>query len=679
MSAQSRNPSYWMLQDAGENLFKLAKERVFRLVTVAPDKRQAGQSEEGSRPDVKLKQVLEDKPKEMLLHQVLTEVENRWSARVRNAQEGKDDGSSFHVASSANVLLMVKDERTLRSIKTYLSSGGGKRAMSQNFLNYLEQVVDKVKPMLRTGGHNQATLPTEQRLLYEEHSRVKNYLYGADGMNQYTQLRELDRKKLSDWKKKRRKVIEEKTRGMESSGGADTIRQKAYLEEAVEGSRGDAKSSAIESMFQRVDTGDGSSDDDCSENSWSSSDDEDELAYRVEPIEGLSLFVRTFSELGEGEASVLLNDIQPEYVVMYDSNPSFIRTLEIYSNSMKSRDDVHASSSTSLPEEDRLQVFFLLYDSSAEDINFLKLLEREKEAFDKLIDHQKRMPTIMPTFNNFSTQEMQQACGGVGGSYAGGTLPLSMDTRTGGGGKRKSSQERRDIAVDVREFRAALPSILHQGGMRLAPATLTVGDFILSNVHCVERKSISDLFGSFANGRLYDQAENMAKYYKCPCVLIEFDPDKNFALQNSNELGGEIRSDSIGSKLTLLTMCFPKLRLLWARSPHETLKIFKKLKRNHQEVDVDKAVEIGTNETLDGLLLGENGYNNEDEDNDGANDAAKNMLLRLPGVNAHNARKIMNECDSIASLSIKSREELRRIAGPVAGQKLFTFFRKSDF
>ena len=287
------------------------------------------------------------------------------------------------------------------------------------------------------------------------------------------------------------------------------------------------------------------------------------------------------------------------------------------------------------------------------------------------------MPTILRTFNNFSTQEMQQASGGVGGSYAGGTLPLSMDTRTGG--RQKVTKERRDIAVDVREFRAALPSILHQGGMRLAPATLTVGDFVLSNVHCIERKSISDLYGSFNNGRLYDQAEAMVKYYKCPCLLIEFDPDKNFALQNSNELGGEIRNDSISSKLTLLTMEFPKLRLLWSRSPHETLKLFKKLKRNHQEVDVDKAIEIGANETLDELILGEDGYNNEDEDNNGANDAAKNMLLRLPGVTAHNARKIMSECDSIASLSVKSREELRRIAGPVAGQKLFTFFRKTEF
>ncbi len=82
-------------------------------------------------------------------------------------------------------------------------------------------------------------------------------------------------------------------------------------------------------------------------------------------------------------------------------------------------------------------------------INFLSSLDREKDAFDNLIEHKKRMPTSMSSMNNFScTQEMQQACGGFGGSYASGMLPLSMDTRTGGG--KTASKDRRDIAVDVR-------------------------------------------------------------------------------------------------------------------------------------------------------------------------------------------------------------------------------------
>ena len=146
----------------------------------------------------------------------------------------------------------------------------------------------------------------------------------------------------------------------------------------------------------------------------------------------------------------MFQDIRPEYVVMYDSDPSFICTLEIYSNSMKPQ-NTGVSSQIAMSEEDWLQVFFLLYEASFEDVNFLKSLEREEESFDKLIDHEMRMPSVMPFFNNFSTQEMQRSRGRVGGLYAGGTLPLLMDTRTGGG-RERAANERRDIAVDVREF-----------------------------------------------------------------------------------------------------------------------------------------------------------------------------------------------------------------------------------
>jgi ERCC4-type nuclease len=40
--------------------------------------------------------------------------------------------------------------------------------------------------------------------------------------------------------------------------------------------------------------------------------------------------------------------------------------------------------------------------------------------------------------------------------------------------------------------------------MIIVPATLTVGDYILTPEICVERKSIPDLVASFNSGRLYD-------------------------------------------------------------------------------------------------------------------------------------------------------------------------------
>lgn len=81
---------------------------------------------------------------------------------------------------------------------------------------------------------------------------------------------------------------------------------------------------------------------------------------------------------------------------------------------------------------------------------------------------------------------------------------------------------------------SSLPNVLHQKGMHIIPVTLEVGDYILSPLMCVERKSIQDLFGSFSSGRLYHQVEMMSRYYRIPVLLIEFSQDKSFSFQVLN-------------------------------------------------------------------------------------------------------------------------------------------------
>lgn len=58
------------------------------------------------------------------------------------------------------------------------------------------------------------------------------------------------------------------------------------------------------------------------------------------------------------------------------------------------------------------------------------------------------------------------------------------------------------IIVDIRELGALLPSLIDAHGIQVVPATLTVGDYILSPKMCVERKALPDLEQSLANGRL---------------------------------------------------------------------------------------------------------------------------------------------------------------------------------
>lgn len=58
------------------------------------------------------------------------------------------------------------------------------------------------------------------------------------------------------------------------------------------------------------------------------------------------------------------------------------------------------------------------------------------------------------------------------------------------------------IIVDIREMGALLPSLIDAAGIKVVPATLTVGDYVLSPKMVVERKALPDLEASFANGRL---------------------------------------------------------------------------------------------------------------------------------------------------------------------------------
>lgn len=209
--------------------------------------------------------------------------------------------------------------------------------------------------------------------------------------------------------------------------------------------------------------------------------------------------------------------------------------------------------------------------------------------------------------------------------------------------------------MDMREFMSSLPNILHQKGMRIIPVTLEVGDYILSPLICVERKSIQDLFQSFTSGRLYNQVETMARYYKIPVLLIEFSQDKSFSFQSASDIGDDVTPNSIISKLSLLALHFPRLRIIWSRSLHATSEIFASLKANQDEPDETKAMRVG--------VPSEEGIVESDVRAENYNTSAVEFLRRLPGVTDSNYRAIMDGCKSLAELALLPVEKLAEIMG----------------
>ena len=61
----------------------------------------------------------------------------------------------------------------------------------------------------------------------------------------------------------------------------------------------------------------------------------------------------------------------------------------------------------------------------------------------------------------------------------------------------------------MREFNSELPTVLYKRGTDLVPATLEVGDYILTPDIAVERKALDDLSQSLHNGRVFKQIEQV--------------------------------------------------------------------------------------------------------------------------------------------------------------------------
>ena len=54
-----------------------------------------------------------------------------------------------------------------------------------------------------------------------------------------------------------------------------------------------------------------------------------------------------------------------------------------------------------------------------------------------------------------------------------------------------------------------------------------------------------------------------------------------------------VQSNTLGSKLVLLSLHFPRLRIIWSRSLHATADLFRSLKANQDEPDAAAAALVG--------------------------------------------------------------------------------------
>ncbi|CAK9173322.1 unnamed protein product [Ilex paraguariensis] len=656
--------SVWIFAESSYKIFELAKKRVYYFgrsgsrklsghsKNVTSKKRKLDSSnkeKEDSLPSssssVILEEVLEEAPKWKVLREVLEEIEE---AREKQALSRGELVVGDEQDDNGIILVACKDERSCMQLE-YCIANGPQKVMREEWEKYLLSKVElqalpkhnKKKPKDPKGfGILDGVVPTTPGQKAEVSSLSKqehNALLAAA-----SEISKLSKKDV---------VVEDNLQTCVGSGGGGKRKGKGKVKGRnrktsanfqISVDREDRsntetavseKSNILASEIEGQDSGFNLRGD-FQENVEGTSMERQVLRKHAQVV-GAEPFKNTkrlppvhFHALESDQH--ILDILKPSVIIVYHPDMAFVREIEIYKAENPSN---------------KLKVYFLFYEDSTEVQKFEASIRKENGAFESLIRQKSLM--MIPV-------DQDGRCLGQNSSIEPQSV-VSKNSITRKAGGRKEAEKEMLVIVDMREFMSSLPNVLHQNGMRIIPVTLEVGDYILSPSMCVERKSIQDLFGSFASGRLYHQVEMMARYYRIPVLLIEFSQDKSFSFQSTSDIGDDVTPNSIISKLSLLVLHFPRLRIVWSRSLHATAEIFASLKANQDEPDEAKAIRVG--------VPSEEGIVENDVRAENYNTSAVEFLRRLPGVTDSNYRALMDGCKSLAELALLPVERLAELMG----------------
>ncbi|EAY16794.1 ERCC4 domain containing protein [Trichomonas vaginalis G3] len=291
----------------------------------------------------------------------------------------------------------------------------------------------------------------------------------------------------------------------------------------------------------------------------------------------------------------IFDTFDPDFVIFWDVTLLSVRRLEIY-NTRASKN---------------VTGYALCYDEANEMTAMETSIENENQIFTKLIS---KLSTISKT-------------------------PLEPFVVTN-----------REIVVDDREFRSAMPLALLKAGFKITPSVITVGDYVLTKDIVIERKAYSDLVQSLKSGRLLQQIQRMHNYYKSPMLMLEFGDVDQF-----NAISDRDKNGSVMAKITTIIRVFPNLRIIWGRNANECAKTLLLLSRGKDQPSLEMAQEMG---------------------NDGSNinddSKAVRFLSVIPFLSKEHVSLICHRCKNIRELLSLPKDELMTILGPQIGIKLFS-------
>lgn len=614
--------SGWTICDSAEKMFNIAKERVFN-------------KNDEFEPELC--------PKWKALTEVLRQEIPADIKETAKKMRKKDERHKY-LHQQVKVLILCQDARTCYQLNQYLTQGPEKYLFYNAMKN--DVVVSKLAESYRhfhTDNDRSAyNVQNVKTFVKPKTAPMQQPLPEEPGASKGNFLRERIAKRRAEAAKK----AEEDSKDDEEDRTKMSEMEADLMDKEENEDYHCFRDSYILTMSQKVDVNrtvsdDGEEDDLCDVTQLECGEFESfpemenmDVTKIVSDSNKPMVFIQTFKSEINGMTSLdrTLEEIKPRYIVLYHSNVTAIRQIEVYEARQQRQ------------ELARVRVFVIIHSKTVEEQSYLTSLRREKQAFELLIDTKRTM--VVPEYQDGKSEDaitMLQKKQEISTRQAGGQAVSTESIITP------------RIIVDMREFRSDLPCLIHRRGIEVVPLTITIGDYILTPEICVERKSISDLIGSLNSGRLYNQCVQMTRCYAKPILLIEFDQNKPFHLQRNFMMSGDSSSSNadIMQKLQLLTLHFPKLKLVWSPSPYATAQLFEELKQGKQEPEPEVATLLGSDEA------GGEGENIVDRTNPNVHD----FLIKLPGINSKNIGKVMRKCKNLKELLKKTENELEELLG----------------
>ena len=209
-------------------------------------------------------------------------------------------------------------------------------------------------------------------------------------------------------------------------------------------------------------------------------------------------------------------------------------------------------------------------------------------------------------------------------------------------------EEAVEVIVDHRELRSAVTKNLEEKGLRIKVKTLNVGDYVVSDRVCIERKTDIDLLDSlFTKERdIFKQMSNLRRAYERPILLIE--GEDLYTRRN-------VHPNAIRGALSSIIVDFG-VSILMSRDSEDTAGLIYSMARREQK----------RNRRLPSL--------HDDKTSKTVREKQEYLVSSLPNVGLQTAKSLLFHFGSVRSVFNARKEELMEVEN--VGEKTAVQIRK---